>query len=388
MALPRPVLSTDILNYNPFLGKVATLCLTPSNSGDQNGFRPVIEIVVPVNLTFQGATFLELPVEYDSYLIPSSGGLTYNIGRYSRTVTGQPGAEVVVLMPPINNIPAGERIPPICVDLLVTDDAVIGKDHLVNSTLIFAYGTDPLDNPSVDPPEVSYPLQVTVTPSLIRVRKGLSGIWSADVVPTGPNYAFNYTIIVSMAGVEFARAARYGGGDFNPPFGRGRTWGYIKFWAYVEEEYSSTVPSGDQEIDSGDVLSNEVTMTSEYSGTSTVPPDIGRTTSLTIKRPWIEKRIAYLNGASPPSPVYVKAGDTVTYELKVYISTANADELEIKDMIPLPVFRVDYNRYGQTPLHGWSAPDDHDTTASGAVGHRQRGQRDLRHGDTAYPICG
>ncbi len=589
-AQPQPILSTPNLNYNPFSGKTVTLCLTPSNSGDQNGFRPVIELVVPVNITFQGASFLGRPVDHTTYTIPSSGNLTYHIGRYTRTVSGQPGAEVVVLMPPINNIPAGEQTPPICADLLVTDNAVIGKDHLVNSTLIFAYGTDPLDNPGVDPPEVSSPLQVTITPSLIRVRKDLSGIWSADVVPTGPNYSFNYTITVSMANVEFTdlvikdllpeeaiyvklaevrnlssgsevtdyevvseptpgqyggnltiripkvignsgdtievkvtmyfpfydktggdligfdtpkevnnevevtanyqgnpssatnqskitassmtynkgveiyrdnytpglsrydileytitfwlsdyynvsvitfsdslgdgqrvltnmtpvfyvsngtsiysgqfspgsytfypdhsgsggstplffnltkaledqgisgdlrggmvgnESWIYGGGDFNPPFGRGRTWGYIRFWAYIESEYNSTVPSEDQQIDSGDVMKNEVTMTSEYSEISTIPPDIGRTTSLTIERPTIEKRIAYVNGAAPPNPVYVKAGDNVTYELKVYIPTANADGLEIKDMIPLPVFRVDYNKYGQTPFTDGQLP--------------------------------
>ncbi len=589
-AQPQPELSTDKLHYSPFPDKVVALCFILSNSGSESGFRPVIELVVPVNITFQGASFLDSPIDYATYTIPDTGNLTYNVGRYERTVTGQPGAEVVVLMPPINNVPVGEQTPAVCADLLVTKDAIIGKDYLVNSTLIFAYGTDPLDNPNVDPPQVSSPLQVTITPSLIKVRKGLSGTWSADVVPTGPNYAFNYTITVSMAAVNFTdliikdmlpeeaiyvrlaevknitsgseitdydiieepspgqyggnltlRIPRvignsgdtievkvtmyfpfydkngadligfdapkevnnevdvtvsykgnpasatnqskimassmtyhkgveiyrdnyapnlsrydileytvtfwlsdyynvsvitfndtlgdgqkvltnmtpvfhvtngthdfsgqfspgsyifspdhsgpdgstplffnltkaledqgvlgdlrggmvgneswsYSGGDFRSPFGRGRTWGYIKFWAYVEKEYSSTVPSGDQEIDSGDVLRNEVIMTSEYSDTSTVPPDIGRTTSLSIKRPVVEKRIVYVNGAPPTNPIYVKAGDKVTYELKVYIPTANADELEIKDMIPLPVFRVDYDKYGQTPFYDGQLP--------------------------------
>lgn len=56
----------------------------------------------------------------------------------------------------------------------------MGKGHLVNSTLILAYSKDPLDNPESDFPQKNSPLKVTLTPSLIKIRKNLSGIWSVE----------------------------------------------------------------------------------------------------------------------------------------------------------------------------------------------------------------
>ncbi len=585
-AQPIPSLLADNTFYSPFPGQDLEICFTQQNNGDQDGFRPVIELVVPIDLTFDGAQFLGVEVDHESYLIPASGELTYSIGAYERTVEGQPGAEVIVLYPPVNHIAPGEVIPEVCAQFTLSEEAVIGHDYLINGTLIFAYGTDPLDNPNADPPQVSGPTQVTVRPNLIRVRKGLDeALWSADVVPTGPNYAFNYTITVSLARrlfdnltikdllpeeaifvrlvevrnltddtevfdyvlesepvpgqyggnltlriprvwgnagdtisvtvsmyfpfydsggdeligftstrdvrndveasviyegdlypatnntiitassntyeksvkiyvdnyaegisrfdiveytvrfwvsdyynvsvIEFSDtlgdgqavlrnmtpvfhvvngssvysgefpsdAYEYGddhsnpdkttplffnvtralgelygksklvggmvgneswtfsGGEFNPPFGRGRTWGYIKFWALVERDYTNTVPSGDQQIDSGDFLPNEVLETAKYGSDSFTPPDIGRRTRLDLPVPKLTKRIAYVNGNPPTSPIYVRAGDNVTFELKIEIPTANADSLEFYDELPLPVFMVDYSGGGQTPFY-------------------------------------
>ncbi|MEM2290974.1 MAG: isopeptide-forming domain-containing fimbrial protein [Candidatus Korarchaeum sp.] len=587
-AQPNPEIWTDQTHYTPFPGESLSFCFHISNSGNENGFRPVIEMIVPVDLSFREASFLGAPVDYVSYETSSTGHLIYKIGRYERVISAYPGAKVILLMPPINNIPPNEAAPDVCVNLEVSKEAAIGRDHLVNSTLIFAYGSDPLDNPDQDPPRESSPLQVSITPSLMKVRKELgSGFWSVPVIPIGPNYAFNYTIIVSLAervfkdlviedilpkeavyvrlvsvenltggelnyvvesepspgdyggnltiripevrgnsgdtirvsvsmylpfydeqgdeligfneprslinpvnvratyegedvrasgsleviassmtyqkGVSIYRdnyaegpsrfdilkytiafwlsdyynvsvitfsdalgdgqrvlrnmtpvfyvvngstiysgsfpddaysfgddhsgpngitplffnltralegiGARgdlrggmvgneswhYSGGDFKQPFGRGRTWGYVSFWAYVEDEYSSTVP-GDQYIDSGDRVRNEVTMEVSYSGSPTFPPNIDRITEISIPEPQVEKSIAYLNGEPAQQPVLVKAGDNVTFRLRIRIPTANADRLEFYDQLPLPIFRVNYDEHGQTPFYVRQSP--------------------------------
>ncbi len=591
-AAPVPNLTSDSSLLTPFLGQEVSICYTPENGGDENGFRPVLELVIPQGLTFKSADYLGIEVSGEAFTIPPSGELEYDIGRYKRTVTGEPGSTVEVLFPPINHIAPGESVPPICVTLQVEEDAEIGKDYVVNGTLIFAYGSDQFDNPNEDPPQVSPKLEVTVRPNLLKVRKELGeGIWSRRVVPTGPNYAFNYSLVVSLALGEFSdliitdhlpqeavfvrivgiknltsggwlsysdyeilqspnpgdyggdlrikiprvrgnsgdtlevlismyfpfydsgggeligfsspknvgndvdasvvynentytvsnhtevtassstylktvsmyrdnyasglshydileytiyfylsdyynisvltlqdtlgdgqrvlsnmtpvfyvvngsntytgsfpsdaytfgadhsgpggttplffnvtRALEetgsernltggmvgdeswsYNGGDFEPPFGRGRTWGYVKFWALVEKEYYSTVPSGDQTLDSGDSVRNEVLATTTWEGVRFNPPDVGRKTKMAIKTPRLEKSIAYVNGVPPSGPVQVKAGDEVTFRLKVKIPTGNADSLNITDMLPLPVFRVDYDE-GQTPFSVGQSP--------------------------------
>jgi len=172
-AEPSPSLGSSATSYGAFPGETITVCFQESNEGDANGFRPVLELIIPGGIEFRGASFLGMNVGHSAHTIPDSGELTYSIGLYQRTVHGQPGAEVIVLKPLVDNIPPGESIPDVCVDLRVSEDAVIGQAYLVNSTLIFAYGSDPLDNPNVDPPQESDTVQIAITPSLIKVRKEL-----------------------------------------------------------------------------------------------------------------------------------------------------------------------------------------------------------------------
>ncbi len=75
----------------------------------------------------------------------------------------------------------------------------------------------------------------------------------------------------------------------------------------VEKEYSSTVPSGDQTIDS---VENEVSTTATWEGEQFTPPDIGRETKMSIDLPRLEKSVAYVNGIPPSGPIEVRTVDT------------------------------------------------------------------------------
>ncbi|RLE92069.1 MAG: hypothetical protein DRJ55_04925, partial [Thermoprotei archaeon] len=166
--------------------------------------------------------------------------------------------------------------------------------------------------------------------------------------------------------------------NFTEPFGRGRTWGYIEFYALVEKEYNGTVP-GDRIIDTKDSVKDNVEFIHEVDG-------YGRTTSasagLTVAPVRIEKHITHINGVpvSGPQPYQVKPGDNVTFELIVIIPTGNTEHLILKDYLPIPVFNVTYDKYGQTPFYD---SQSNDTAVPPPPGHWS-----IASDDTVYSLLG
>lgn len=608
LSSPQPGLAVKPSLISPLPGSTVSIEAVFSNTGSGSGFRPVLELVLPVNTSFAGAEFLGYNITPDAvYRIPPSGELSYRYPGSSveRTVRGQPNATVVLLRPVLNNVQANMSLPPLVVRVHVSENATIGLRHVVNITPVFLYGSDPLDNPSTDPPVEGDTVHVTIIPQPLILHKQLTSEgWSDEKIPTGPNYwyvvelrvelaprtftsvnltdtlppevrfvnitevevvskglaadyairskpsnastggliwlyvpritggpnstirlrykvfiPYNYTgggavitpakqdkVLTNRAFVNatynggYAQAAvsynvtatvdvlyksaslyrdnyapglshwdivkyrvtfylsdffnisslyfrdtlgdgqrvlrnmtpvfwvkngsqvlsghfqpgeyvyhvdhgytgnstllefnltkallRVAGNDtvrgglvgenwvFNPgnftePFGRGRTWGYIEFYALVEKEYNGSVP-GDRIIDARDSVTDHAEFLHLVDG-------YGRTTSasagLTVAPLRIEKRITHINGVavSGAQPYQVKPGDNVTFELIVTIPTGNTEQLLLRDYLPIPVFNVTYDRYGQTPFYNsepnvtavppppghWSiAPDD------------------------------
>lgn len=180
---------------------------TISNNGNEAGFRPVLEFVLPVNTSFVSAEFMGYSISPDAiYKIPSSGELTYTYpgSIVKRTVHGQPNASVVLLKPIPNNVQGSMSLPLITIKVRVADNATIGLKHIANITLIFLYGSDPLDNPSTDPPLNSGAKQVTIIPQpLILHKKLTSDGWSDRRIPTGPNYWYAMELKVELSPRNF-----------------------------------------------------------------------------------------------------------------------------------------------------------------------------------------
>ncbi|MGA2258793.1 MAG: hypothetical protein ABSG53_29350, partial [Thermoguttaceae bacterium] len=142
---------------------------------------------------------------------------------------------------------------------------------------------------------------------------------------------------------------------FHAPLFSGTT-GTIVFEAVVQQQYSVKTQVGgtDQNIKQGDSLTNvvpnatgpdvairpggQVLGFTNLSGSGIVQAD-GSTTTVAIATGALWASIYAINGnTSVTSPFQVQAGDTVTYRLEYLLPTSTADQFEMIDYLPLPVF--------------------------------------------------
>ncbi|MEW6093931.1 MAG: sortase [Chloroflexota bacterium] len=140
------------------------------------------------------------------------------------------------------------------------------------------------------------------------------------------------------------------GGSASPDCGTyddGGTTVTIIFRTEVLENFIDDYPSGDSSVDQGDILDDSVTVdgsvlnTLTFASQGTTEAD-GSSASVTIARDILEKFIYAVNGNTVFStPVHVKPGDTVTYQLTYSLPTSDVEDLSFADYLPLPVFHVD-----------------------------------------------
>ncbi|NWF80084.1 MAG: isopeptide-forming domain-containing fimbrial protein, partial [Chloroflexi bacterium] len=125
----------------------------------------------------------------------------------------------------------------------------------------------------------------------------------------------------------------------------GPTTARVVFRTVIQEDFSDDFPSGDQSVDEGDRLSNQVTVigtllnVADLSAGATVGD--GSSAGVSIDRGALSKSIYALNGSTTlPNPVEVAPGDTVTYRLQLELPTSDAEDLRLVDYLPLPIFPV------------------------------------------------
>jgi fimbrial isopeptide formation D2 family protein len=128
-----------------------------------------------------------------------------------------------------------------------------------------------------------------------------------------------------LTGDLFAEAIQSGG-----------TVGTIVFRAVIQDEFTDTFPSGDESVDAGDILFNNVTISGELPSTQT-EADTGSV--------WIEidgtnvvKSIYAIDGNTGFTETEVIPGHNITYRLKLELPSADFENLVLDDYLPLPVF--------------------------------------------------
>lgn len=127
---------------------------------------------------------------------------------------------------------------------------------------------------------------------------------------------------------------------FDGSIGSGPTAGTISFETVILESFRTTFPSGDASVDVGDVLSNDVTISGVSQGGFTQTDS--SSASVTISDIVVQKSIYAINGVllGPGDPLVIKAGDLVTYNLRVQLPTADTENFVVTDFLPLPVFNL------------------------------------------------
>ncbi len=126
-----------------------------------------------------------------------------------------------------------------------------------------------------------------------------------------------------------------------PPANDGPTTGVIRYRATILDQYTDDFPSGDPSLNSGDSVSNSVTIVGEVLDNATLTPtgfseDDSSGAGLTIPIGGLVKSIYARNGVVG-SFTQIAPGDTVTFRLQYTIPTGDVEALRLQDYLPLPV---------------------------------------------------
>ena len=116
----------------------------------------------------------------------------------------------------------------------------------------------------------------------------------------------------------------------------GATTVTVTFRTVIQDAFETDFPSGDASVDTGDVLSNQVTVTGTLPSGET-EQDTGEA-SVQIEGPSITKEVYAIDGVLFNPGDEVVAGRTTTYRIRLDLSTSDFENLVLTDFLPLPFY--------------------------------------------------
>ena len=125
---------------------------------------------------------------------------------------------------------------------------------------------------------------------------------------------------------------------FNDAVINGGTTVTVTFRTVIQEDFTDTFPTGDTSVDTGDILTNDVTVTGTLPSGQT-ESDTG-SASVQIEGPVIAKSIYALDGDTALAGEDIVAGHTITYRIQFDMATADFENLVITDFLPLPIYNA------------------------------------------------
>ncbi|MEO0760559.1 MAG: hypothetical protein AAFZ09_01940, partial [Pseudomonadota bacterium] len=187
---------------------------TPGDPSDgDTGFVPFVNVILPTTgadgagaetddgITFDGASFLGTSLSSTVLVFDDAGEAEHPLASDPDgnpiVVTGTPGDTLVVLSLPFGSF-APEQVPveiELTLDVSPLADVDVPLDVEVQGG--FAFGTDPLDDPDVDPPIFGATTTQSITPTLLTLTKANDG--AEDETATGPNFPRTWTITLDVA---------------------------------------------------------------------------------------------------------------------------------------------------------------------------------------------
>ena len=163
------------------------------------GYRPYVDLHMPDELSFKSAHYAVAPIKVHDAGVFVTEELEHPFT--GEIVTGNIGDHLYVLELPFGSFTPDQASIPIDIKADLTPTAEYGVPADIKATSGFAYGADPLDNPSVDPPIYGNTVTTQVTPTVLKLNKFLNAAESETA--TGRNYPVTYTLTVDIAdGVE------------------------------------------------------------------------------------------------------------------------------------------------------------------------------------------
>ncbi|MFO7944570.1 MAG: isopeptide-forming domain-containing fimbrial protein [Anaerolineales bacterium] len=221
-----PSVSLDVPSQ-VMIGEDFSFTVTFDNAGDQTGYGPFIDVVLPANGADgnagadtpdgifydagQGGTYLGNPLDCQEATFDASGEVQHPFyrdadGNYV-TVTGTPGDTFVSCKLPFGSFVTDQPPAAVTFQAAMSSLADVGTALPIRARGGFLYGEDPLDNwccdviapnpSSHDSSTWTGPNQADVEPTLLRLEKTYSG--PEGETATGPNFPRQFTITVDVA---------------------------------------------------------------------------------------------------------------------------------------------------------------------------------------------
>jgi fimbrial isopeptide formation D2 family protein/uncharacterized repeat protein (TIGR01451 family) len=186
--------------------------------GSNVGYSPYINLILPTNgadgagfgsagatlndgVIFQGASFLGAPLEQWVIEFPASGNIMHPFSKDAAgnplTITGTPGETLVVLRLPFGSFTPDQTAADVEVKLQVSSSADLGTPLNVQASGGFAYGLDPLVNPTTDSPVFGPSASLAITPTVIDLDVVYVG--PEQETATGPSYPREWLVKALIA---------------------------------------------------------------------------------------------------------------------------------------------------------------------------------------------
>lgn len=191
--------------------------------GSDVGYAPILDVVLPTRgadgsapgedppsppdgVTFLAASYLGRPVVATQVAFGADGTAQHPIlkdtaGRplviTASELGARPGDTLLVLRLPFGSFAPDQPPVPVQLTLQLSALADVDAPLAIAARGAFAFGLDPLNNPSADPPVLGGIVSDSFTPTALALRKSFDG--PEGETATGPNFPRTYRIAIDLA---------------------------------------------------------------------------------------------------------------------------------------------------------------------------------------------
>ncbi|EKF85388.1 isopeptide-forming domain-containing fimbrial protein, partial [Methanobacterium formicicum] len=189
---PEPTLSIDAPGEQ-FLNESFNFTLTFNNNGNETGFGPTVQLILPPEIEFKSANFLGAPVSVTSIgTFPISGTLIDPLSGL--TVTGTPGYSLYILEYPLGSFTTGQPSAVLEINAFLRGNSTLGLPLNITAYPVFRFGANETGTTPIQGNETT----TQVTPTVIKIIKNTVAPHE-DETATGSNYPWDYTLTVDVA---------------------------------------------------------------------------------------------------------------------------------------------------------------------------------------------
>ena len=325
-----------------------------SNSNGEIGHGPYLQLILPVEVTFDSASFFmtgATATDIGVFPAPPSNQLQDTI--IDQPVTGPEGFQLILIQPPIGSLAL--EAPNLNLELCFTlePSVAIGVPLNVLITPVFGLGIDAFDNQNVDPPILGFRETFVLVPILVIFDKSNNA--PEQERPPGPSWPVTYTLntdVADEAALENVVIADTLPANFVLDVASIMVTGGVNCVVGPGPNISVTCDSvtGTDDPDdlvvtySGyfdDVLDetfcdvttdmNSATFDADFNG-SAIPQE-SDSDVIQLSHLLVQKNVD--TSDTPPDPDLVNPGETITYTLDLQVTDfGTSDSLVITDILP------------------------------------------------------